>query len=236
MSEDSQKIRPSKSKDDNLRLCVQNGFLHVKDVAQEAQKLSKSLSEPSICSSYSWSCDEWMENQSQSRGLSMESESSSIEPSYEGEDYPLRSEPRQAQVQSWSEGSKLHPDACSPCAWNWRASGCCNEARCKFCHMCPETALKERKKSRTQQLKKQREAHRLQQESRGETGGGVADNPAAAGTASSTSLQPGGSSSGYAVRSPPTLQQPFKPGFVGIATTSSAHQGPRQRSSNMVAL
>lgn len=201
--------------------------------------MSKSLSEPSICSSYSWSCDEWMENQSLSRGVPTESESSSIAPSDSwGEDGPIRSEPRQAQSQSWSEGSKLHPDGCSPCAWNWRPSGCCNEARCKFCHMCPSTALKERKKSRTQQLKKQREAHRLQQEGQSETGANaeLADNPPAAGIAPDTSSQPGGSSSGYAVQSPPTLHKPLKPGFMGLAASSSPQQDLRPRSYGKLAL
>eukprot|EP00446_Apocalathium_sp_SHHI-4_P015137 CAMPEP_0177210430 /NCGR_PEP_ID=MMETSP0367-20130122/31545_1 /TAXON_ID=447022 ORGANISM="Scrippsiella hangoei-like, Strain SHHI-4" /NCGR_SAMPLE_ID=MMETSP0367 /ASSEMBLY_ACC=CAM_ASM_000362 /LENGTH=339 /DNA_ID=CAMNT_0018659529 /DNA_START=42 /DNA_END=1061 /DNA_ORIENTATION=- len=36
---------------------------------------------------------------------------------------------------------------CVPCAWLWKPSGC-QRAKCKFCHLCPEGALKDRKKSK----------------------------------------------------------------------------------------
>lgn len=60
---------------------------------------------------------------------------------------------------SWSEGAKLHEiGRCSPCAWNWRASGCCNGDACEFCHMCDRTALKAKRKHRIACIKEQRQA------------------------------------------------------------------------------
>mmetsp|Transcript_89041 Transcript_89041/g.171335 ORF Transcript_89041/g.171335 Transcript_89041/m.171335 type:complete len:363 (+) Transcript_89041:96-1184(+) len=50
-----------------------------------------------------------------------------------------------------SLGSLRHDSGgCSPCAWFWKPSGCCNAANCGFCHSCPEGAIKARKKGKRQ--------------------------------------------------------------------------------------
>jgi len=51
-----------------------------------------------------------------------------------------------------SLGSALHATGnCRPCAWFWKPIGCQNDQNCTFCHLCPEGAVKARKKSRTTQ-------------------------------------------------------------------------------------
>lgn len=48
-----------------------------------------------------------------------------------------------------SRGSAEHLiGECRPCAWFYKTTGCENGQECGFCHMCPETALKERKKQK----------------------------------------------------------------------------------------
>lgn len=48
-----------------------------------------------------------------------------------------------------NEGSKMHgTGACRPCAWFWKPVGCQNDKNCGYCHLCPESELKQRKKSK----------------------------------------------------------------------------------------
>jgi len=47
-------------------------------------------------------------------------------------------------------GSAFHgAGKCQPCAWFWKPVGCQKDAKCGFCHMCPEGERKDRKKSKT---------------------------------------------------------------------------------------
>lgn len=53
-----------------------------------------------------------------------------------------------------SEGSTLHESGvCRPCAWYWKESGCQKEAKCRFCHMCLEGEVKNRKKKKVATLR-----------------------------------------------------------------------------------
>jgi len=46
-----------------------------------------------------------------------------------------------------SHGSALHlVKGCRPCAWFWKETGCQNGEDCWHCHLCPESALKDRKR------------------------------------------------------------------------------------------
>jgi hypothetical protein len=48
-----------------------------------------------------------------------------------------------------SVGSKLHAEGkCRPCGWFWKPEGCKNGARCHHCHLCPQDAIKNRKKAK----------------------------------------------------------------------------------------
>ncbi|CAE8642070.1 unnamed protein product, partial [Polarella glacialis] len=48
-----------------------------------------------------------------------------------------------------SEGSAAHGSGtCRPCVWFWKPSGCQNAYDCKYCHICDESELKSRKKSK----------------------------------------------------------------------------------------
>lgn len=48
-----------------------------------------------------------------------------------------------------SIGSALHSlGKCRPCAWFWKPGSCQNGQTCMHCHLCPEGALKARKKER----------------------------------------------------------------------------------------
>jgi hypothetical protein len=53
-----------------------------------------------------------------------------------------------------SHGSTLHrTGTCQPCAWFWKSGGCQNGVQCSYCHLCPESELKERKKSKHAQMR-----------------------------------------------------------------------------------
>lgn len=61
-----------------------------------------------------------------------------------------------------SMGSKDHgkigPDEqpmCQPCAWFYKDSGCLNSASCRYCHLCPQGELKNRKKQKIARLRKE---------------------------------------------------------------------------------
>jgi len=42
---------------------------------------------------------------------------------------------------------------CRPCAWFWKPIGCQSEQDCKYCHLCPEGEIKNRKKSKAMMLR-----------------------------------------------------------------------------------
>mmetsp|Transcript_18169 Transcript_18169/g.31899 ORF Transcript_18169/g.31899 Transcript_18169/m.31899 type:complete len:342 (-) Transcript_18169:75-1100(-) len=49
--------------------------------------------------------------------------------------------------ESMSVGSALHGTGqCKPCAWFWKPQSCANGRDCLHCHLCPNTAIKTRKK------------------------------------------------------------------------------------------
>lgn len=61
-----------------------------------------------------------------------------------------------------SVGSELHgtlgedgQPACQPCAWFYKESGCLNAAGCRYCHVCPQGELKNRKKQKIARLRQQ---------------------------------------------------------------------------------
>lgn len=55
---------------------------------------------------------------------------------------------------SFSSGAALHEAGkCEPCAWYWKPSGCRNAQECKRCHLCPEGALKNRKKAKVAMMR-----------------------------------------------------------------------------------
>lgn len=48
-----------------------------------------------------------------------------------------------------SIGSADHgTGACKPCVWFWKPGGCSNGIRCKHCHLCPESEIRRRRKSK----------------------------------------------------------------------------------------
>jgi hypothetical protein len=48
-----------------------------------------------------------------------------------------------------SHGSQAHAAGnCKPCAWFWKPSGCQNSQECRYCHICNESELKARKKTK----------------------------------------------------------------------------------------
>jgi len=61
----------------------------------------------------------------------------------------------------WSEGADRHfGSLCRPCAWNWRPSGCENGSTCNFCHLCPEGALRQKRRQTERRRKEERQALR----------------------------------------------------------------------------
>lgn len=63
-----------------------------------------------------------------------------------GVEFPPGLEP---PAESPSHGSILHGSGiCKPCAWFWKQGGCQNGAECGHCHLCPEGAIKARKKTK----------------------------------------------------------------------------------------
>jgi len=54
-----------------------------------------------------------------------------------------------------SPGSGVHgTGACRPCAWLYKPQGCANGKDCRHCHLCPEGEIKNRKKAKIANLKK----------------------------------------------------------------------------------
>jgi len=55
--------------------------------------------------------------------------------------------PLERRQPEMSAGSASHDcGECRPCAWFWRAQGCLNGKDCKHCHLCPQGAMKARRK------------------------------------------------------------------------------------------
>jgi len=78
-----------------------------------------------------------------------------------------------------STGSKLHGmlddeglPACSPCAWFWKPGSCQNGLNCSYCHLCPESELKDRRKSKHAQMRLGLTTPKVQREKRPEAQGG----------------------------------------------------------------
>lgn len=66
--------------------------------------------------------------------------------------WPAPSHP--LRVGTPSEGSALHESGvCRPCAWYWKPTGCQKETKCRFCHMCPDGEVKNRKKKKVATLR-----------------------------------------------------------------------------------
>ncbi|CAK0879043.1 unnamed protein product, partial [Prorocentrum cordatum] len=74
-----------------------------------------------------------------------------------------RARPRQpAPLSAPSVGSAEHgktgPDGlpvCQPCAWFYKETGCKNGQTCRYCHLCPNGELKNRKKMKIARLRNQ---------------------------------------------------------------------------------
>lgn len=78
--------------------------------------------------------------------------------------------PSPPRVGTPSEGSALHGSGvCRPCAWYWKPSGCQKESRCRFCHMCPEGEVKDRKKKKVATLRIESATAKSAATSEGET-------------------------------------------------------------------
>lgn len=57
--------------------------------------------------------------------------------------------PLEIREPEWSDGSRAHgAGECRPCAWFWRPQGCLNGEECRHCHMCPQSAIKARRKAK----------------------------------------------------------------------------------------
>jgi hypothetical protein len=60
-----------------------------------------------------------------------------------------------------AEHGKIGPDGqpvCMPCAWFYKDNGCKNGQTCRYCHLCPNGELKNRKKMKIQRLRNQDES------------------------------------------------------------------------------
>merc|ERR1712087_609260 len=57
-------------------------------------------------------------------------------------------------VSTPSHGSMLHgTGSCKPCAWFWKTNGCKNGQACQYCHLCPKSELKEKRKAKVAALR-----------------------------------------------------------------------------------
>jgi hypothetical protein len=64
-----------------------------------------------------------------------------------------------------SVGAQLHglvgedgQPLCQPCAWFFKPTSCINAASCRYCHLCPRGAVKERKKAKVARLRAEQAA------------------------------------------------------------------------------
>mmetsp|Transcript_13122 Transcript_13122/g.30788 ORF Transcript_13122/g.30788 Transcript_13122/m.30788 type:complete len:169 (+) Transcript_13122:42-548(+) len=116
---------------------VKNTFIHYEDSAKEAS-VQKCNSDPLPSSASECSCSIQSESEKSSQTRA-DSDRSGIGPGIQ-----------------WSEGARLHPEQCKPCAWNWKPSGCSKGEKCAFCHMCAEGELKRKRKEHINHLRQQR--------------------------------------------------------------------------------
>jgi len=66
-----------------------------------------------------------------------------------------------ARSPQWSLGSTLHGSGeCKPCGFYWRTMGCKDGAACNHCHLCTVEATREKRKSRKQELKREKKTCR----------------------------------------------------------------------------
>jgi len=68
---------------------------------------------------------------------------------------PVTWETKEHEIsQTLSVGSSMHfAGDCKPCAWRWKTGGCANKLSCRFCHICPDGALKKRRRAKLQDVK-----------------------------------------------------------------------------------
>jgi hypothetical protein len=60
--------------------------------------------------------------------------------------------PLESRQPEMSAGSASHEcGECKPCAWFWRPQGCLNGKDCRHCHLCPQGAMKTRRKTKKAQ-------------------------------------------------------------------------------------
>jgi len=52
-----------------------------------------------------------------------------------------------------AEHAAHDPATCRPCAWFWKRVGCKSGDGCEYCHVCPDGALKDRKKVKRSELR-----------------------------------------------------------------------------------
>jgi len=68
--------------------------------------------------------------------------------------FGIASDPEEDVDQTLSVGSAMHfAGDCKPCAWRWKTGGCANKLSCRFCHICPDGALKKRRRAKLQDVK-----------------------------------------------------------------------------------
>jgi hypothetical protein len=68
--------------------------------------------------------------------------------------FGIASDAEEDVSQSLSVGSATHfAGDCKPCAWRWKTGGCANKLSCRFCHICPDGALKKRRRAKLQDVK-----------------------------------------------------------------------------------
>jgi len=167
----------------NFQLCVKGTFIDEKDLEVEACKIRASKSdprsdackEPDLCSQSlsDFETSDWC-------SITSAEGSSCVSSNYSGSQRQqparlpngeklgglLRDQPRTGSMTedkvgpvdpSWSEGSELHESGqCKPCAWLFKAKGCSLGSKCNFCHLCPSTAAKAKRKDKDAQLRQQR--------------------------------------------------------------------------------
>jgi len=62
------------------------------------------------------------------------------------------------QVENTPVVLDLHEDgACRPCTWFWKAQGCQKAEACAHCHMCPESAIQEKKRAKRLAIRSRRQ-------------------------------------------------------------------------------
>lgn len=101
----------------------------------------------------------------ESSGLETSLLGSGMEGAIEAADGASGAEGKDSQIGRLSRGSEKHglfdasgEPACQPCAWLWKEKGCNNAAACKYCHICPQGELRNRKKKKIARLRSEESA------------------------------------------------------------------------------